>query len=215
MAIRILVADDHGVLRAGLLALLNAEEDMTVVGEAADGAQAFELAQRLQPDVLLMDLSLPDSSGVDVTRLVKEQAPAVRVLVLTVHEDKSLLQAAIRAGAGGYILKKAVASDLVNAIQCVARGDIYVYPPLTRSLLGDFVPVEETEEPVSEVLTPRELEVLKLVAKGYTSGQIADLLVISTRTVESHRANLMDKLSLENRADLVRYALNHGFLESN
>jgi two-component system response regulator NreC len=213
MPIRILIADDHGVLRAGLLALLNAEEDMIVVGDAADGAETLELAQRLQPDVLLLDLSLPDINGIDVTRQLKEQTPAVRVLVLTVHEDKSLLQAAIRAGAAGYILKKAVASDLVNAIQSVARGDMYVYPPLTRSLIGDFIPVVKPEEPMSEVLTPRELEVLKLVAKGYTSGQIADQLVISARTVESHRANLMDKLDLHNRAELVRYAMNHGFLE--
>jgi len=213
MAFRILIVDDHGVLRAGLRALLNTEVDFKVVGEASDGEQALRLAQNLQPDIILMDISMPGPDGIQITQQITEKVPGVRVLILTVHEDKSLLQAAIRSGASGYILKQAVESELVNAIRSVARGDLYIYSSLTRSLLNGFGGGKCTEKTFSEALTSREVEVLRLIARGHTGSQIAEMLMISVRTVETHRANLMDKLDLHSRAELVHYAVQHGLLE--
>jgi two-component system response regulator NreC len=213
MSIRILIADDHGVLRAGLRALLNAEPNFEVVAEAADGKEALCLTEELRPDVALLDISMPGPDGIEVTRCLKEMMPEARILILTVHEDEGLLREAIRAGASGYILKRAAESELINAIQAVWRGDLYVHPAMTRTLLQDlhatFIPNEASIEP----LTPREIEVLRLIAEGHTNRQIAEVLSISVRTVESHRANLMGKLGLNSRVELVRYAKRHGFLE--
>lgn len=213
MAIRILIADDHGVLRAGLRALLNAEPDLEVVGEAADGNEALRLVEKLRPDVLLLDISMPGPGGIEVTRRVKRAQPDTRVLILTVHEDEGLLREAIRAGAAGYIVKRAVESELINAIHAVWRGDLYVHPAMTRALLKDLQAPATTEQPLVEPLTPRETEVLSLIAQGYTNRQIAEKLSISVRTVESHRANIMGKLGLRSRVELVRYAREHGLLE--
>lgn len=213
MSIRILIADDHGVLRAGLRALLNAEPDFEVVAEAADGKETLRLTEELRPDVTLLDINMPGPDGIEVTRRLKEMMPEARVLILTVHEDEGLLREAIRAGASGYILKRAVESELINAIHAVWRGDLYVHPAMTRTLFQDlrstFVPDEEPIEP----LTPRETEVLHLIAEGHTNRQIAEVLSISVRTVESHRANLMGKLGLNSRVELVRYAKRQGFLD--
>ncbi len=213
MSIRILIADDHGVLRAGLRALLNAEPDLEVVGEAADGHQTLRLARELSPDVVLLDISMPGPGGIEVTRQVKQVLPNTRVLILTVHEDESLLREAIRAGAAGYIIKRAVESELINAIHAVWRGDVYVHPAMTRALLKEVVPGPSLASASVEPLTPREIEVLRLIALGYTNRQIAEELIISVRTVESHRANLMGKLGLRSRVDLVRYAREHGLLD--
>jgi len=212
MAIRILIADDHGVLRAGLRALLNAEPDLEVVGEAADGNEALRLVEKLHPDVLLLDISMPGPGGIEVTRRVKRTLPDTRVLILTVHEDEGLLREAIRAGAAGYIVKRAVESELINAIHAVWRGDLYVHPAMTRALLKDLQASVTPEQPPVEPLTPRETEVLSLIAQGYTNRQIAEKLSISVRTVESHRANIMGKLGLRSRVELVRYAREHGLL---
>jgi two-component system response regulator NreC len=214
MPIRILIADDHGVVRAGLRALLDAEPDIQVVGEAADGPEALRLAGELRPDVVLLDLSMPGPGGIEVTRRLKKAAPEMRVLVLTFHEDDALLREAIRAGAAGYITKRAFESELINAIQATWRGDLYVHPAMTRALLQDDVAAPQTSDKASiSSLTPRETEVLRLIAQGYTNRQTAELLSISVRTVESHRANLMDKLDLHSRVELVRYAKEHGLLE--
>ncbi len=213
MSVRILIADDHGVLRAGLRALLNAEPDLEVVGEAADGHETLRLTRELDPDVVLLDLSMPGPGGIEITRQVKRALPDTRVLILTVHEDESLLREAIRAGAAGYIIKRAVESELINAIRAVWRGDVYIHPAMTRALLQDVAPTRATDEPLVEPLTPRESEVLQLIAQGYTNRQIAETLTISVRTVETHRANLMDKLGLRSRVELVRYAREHGLLE--
>jgi two-component system response regulator NreC len=213
MPIRILIADDHGVLRAGLRALLNAEPDLEVVGEADDGDEALRLTRTLQPDIVLMDLSMPGCGGIEATQRLKELRPGVQVLVLTAHEDKELLQEAIRAGAAGYIIKRAAESELVNAIQAVARGDLYVHPAMTRALFAS-TPAEPKETHAAvESLTPREVEVLQLIAQGHTNRQIADLLTLSVRTVESHRANLMGKLNLHSRVELARYAIQHGLFK--
>jgi two-component system response regulator NreC len=214
MTARILIADDHGVLRAGLRALLNAAPDLTVVGEAADGDEAFRLTEELQPDVVLMDISMPGCGGIEATARLRQLQPNVRVLILTFHEDETLLREAIRAGASGYIVKRAVESELTNAIRAVLRGDLYIHSGMTRALLLPDSRGPGARSQVSiEKLTPREMEVLRLVAQGYTNRQIADLLTISVRTVETHRANVMGKLQLESRVELVRYATEHGLFD--
>lgn len=211
MTIKIMLVDDHGVLRAGLRALLSSEKDMQVVGEAGNVAEALRLAGELVPDVVLMDISLPDDSGIEATLKMKMRHPETSILILTIHEDESLLRAAIQSGASGYILKRAVASELVNAIRSVNAGDMYIHPAMTRSLLGERVSHSALEESTS-TLTSRELDVLRLIAQGFTNRQIADKLTLSIRTVESHRANLMEKLDLHSRVELVRYATKRGLL---
>lgn len=211
MKIKIMLVDDHGVLRAGLRALLGSEKDMQVVGEAGSVAEALRLAGELAPDVVLMDISLPDDSGIEATLKLKMRHPKTSILILTIHEDESLLRAAIQSGASGYILKRAVASELVNAIRSVYAGDMYIHPAMTRSLLGESASLSASEENTS-TLTAREMDVLRLIAQGFTNRQIADKLSLSIRTVESHRANLMEKLDLHSRVELVRYATKRGLL---
>ena len=212
MSIRILIADDHGVLRAGLRALLSDEPDLEVVGEAPDGQMALRLADELRPDIVLLDVNMPGLGGVEVAQRLKETLPNLRVLILTAHEDESLLREAIHAGAAGYIVKRAVESELINAIHAVSHGDLYVHPTMTRALLKDMSVIPTAEEPLAESLTPREIEVLRLIAQGYTNGQVAKELNLSVRTVESHRANLMGKLNLHSRVELVKYAIEKGLI---
>jgi two-component system response regulator NreC len=211
MAIRILIADDHGVVRAGLRALLNAEADLEVVGEAAEGYEAVRLASELKPDVVLLDVTMPGpgANGIEVARMLKTDLPDVRVLILTLHEDVSLLRQAVNAGADGYVIKRAVDRDLIAAIHTVARGELYVHPSMTQALLQSGGTGSPRENEVSP-LTRRELEVLRLIAKGYTSRQIAEELHLSLGTVNSHRANLTGKLAVSSRKELVRYAKEHG-----
>jgi two-component system response regulator NreC len=216
MPIRLLVADDHGLLRAGLIALLNAESGMVVVGEADDEHSAVSLTVEKRPDVVLMDISMPDSGGIEATRRIKQLAPEARVLIMTVHEDKGLMQEAIRAGAMGYILKRAIKSELVNAIQAVMRGELYLHPAMARLLFMQTQPPQLAEarmipEPF-EPLTVREIEVLRLIARGYTNSQIGESLHISVRTVEYHRGNLTAKLNLRSRSELMRYAEEKGLV---
>jgi two-component system response regulator NreC len=213
MSIRLAVADDHGILRAGLVALLNSEPEMEVIGEASDEAGAVALAVQKCPDVILMDISMPDGGGIEATRRIHELAPDVRVLIMTVHEDKSLMQEAIRCGALGYILKKAIGSELINAIHTVMRDQLYLHPSMARLLLmekSDTVPLPS--ETLPEPLTQREIEVLRLIAHGYTNGQAAEMLSISVRTVEYHRSNLIAKLHLHSRVELMRYAEKQGLI---
>jgi two-component system response regulator NreC len=213
VSIRILIADDHGVLRAGLRALLNAEPNLQVVGEATDGQETLQLAKELIPDVILLDVSMPGLGGLEVTRQLKAALPDTHVLILTVHEDEHLLREAIHIGAAGYITKRAIDSELINAIRAVSRGDLYVHPAMTRALLNGQSPSTPTQTKPVEPLTPREIEVLRLIAQGYTNRKAAEVLVISVRTVETHRANIMAKLGLGGRVELVRYAMEHGLLE--
>lgn len=212
MPIRILIADDHGVLRAGLRSLLNPDSDMEVIGEAGDGSEAVRLALRLQPDMILMDISMPKMGGIEALQQISEKLPGCKILMLTVHEDEGLLRKAIRAGASGYVIKRAAESELISAIRTAMQGDFYIHPAMTRVLLRDLVPASAASRPTENTLTHREIEVLRLIARGYTNNQIASSLCLSARTVEGHRANLMAKLNLHSRVELVEYAEQHGFL---
>lgn len=214
MPIRILIADDHGVIRAGLRALLAGYPDMNVVGEASDGSEVLGKAIELKPDIVLMDLSMPNVGGIDATRLLLQREPNVRILILTVHEDESLLKEVIRAGASGYVVKRAAQEDLIHAIRVVARGDLYVHPSMTRALFAEPSPAATPRFSEIETLTTREIDVLQLLAKGHTNRQIAEQLSLSPRTVEGHRANLSAKLGLHSRVELVEYAEKHGLLKS-
>lgn len=214
MTVRLLIADDHGVLRAGLIALLKEETGMDVIGEADDENSAVSLAVEKRPDVILMDLSMPNTGGIEATRRIKQLVPEARILILTFHEDKSLMQEAIRAGAMGYILKRAVKSELLNAIHAVMRGELYLHPAMARLL---FLEQQTTVSPqavqyATEPLTAREIEVLRLIAQGYTNNQAADMLHISVRTVEYHRGNLTAKLNMHSRVELMRYAEENGLI---
>jgi DNA-binding NarL/FixJ family response regulator len=213
MATKILIADDHGVLRAGLRALLEDEPELIVVGEAADGEEAIKLASVLHPDLVLMDVSMPTIGGIEATRRLKESFPQMKFLILTLHEEKNLLQDAIRAGATGFLHKSAAESDLLKAIQTVMNGVIYIEPQLMRSVI-----LQETTPTVSnpsdrEELTTREIDVMRLIVQGHTNRQIAEKLNLSVRTIETHRANLLSKLNLHGRVELVRYATEHGLLD--
>jgi two-component system, NarL family, response regulator NreC len=212
METRILIADDHGVLRAGLAAILNDEPGFEVVGEAGTSEEALRLAAETRPNLVLMDLSMPEMGGIEATRRIHDQYPEMRVLILTLHEDVDMMRAAIQAGAGGYILKRAVKTELIGAIQIVLQGNLYIQPSMMRLL---FVQPETTSKASGssvEPLTPRELEVLRLIVHGYTNSQIADLLSLSVRTVEFHRSNLTGKLNLHSRVDLIRYANENGLI---
>ena len=210
MPTRILICDDHGILRAGLRALLNEETDYEVVGEAANSDEAFRMAVDLKPDFILMDLSMPGAGGIEVTRQLKEKLPETKILILTVHEDATLLREAMKAGAVGYVVKRAVEAELIDAIETARRGDLYVHPSMTRALLSEEQPAPSPpRRGDTEELTNREVDVLRLIVRGYTNRQIAEDLFLSVRTVESHRANIMQKLELSSRAELVRWAADH------
>ncbi|MFW6185036.1 MAG: response regulator [Chloroflexota bacterium] len=213
--IRVLLADDHAVLRGGLKMMLDARRDMSVVGEAGDGVDVLPLAQETDPDVILLDLTMPRLGGLEALPLLREQTPDARVLILTMHDDQSYLRQALRMGAAGYVLKKAADVELIAAIQAVMRGDVYVHPTMTRSLLQDIVPDDggSEEEDLWRTLSEREQEVLRLVALGYTNQEIADRLVLSVKTVETYRARGMEKLALRSRAALVRFTLARGLLD--
>ena len=212
--IRILIADDHAIVRAGLRALIQSESAMMeLVGEATGGYETIELVEKVQPNVLVLDLSMPDLDGIAVTKKIAPQFPSLKILMLTLHEDEALLRAALKAGASGYILKHAAETELISAIHTILRGDLYVDPSLVRKLLSDESSAAVVQSQSTETLTPRETEVLKLIVQGYTNRQIGEKLNISVRTAESHRANLSDKLGLHSRVELVRYAREHGLIE--
>jgi DNA-binding NarL/FixJ family response regulator len=217
--IRLLVVDDHPVVRAGLRTLLGAQLDMEVVGEAEDGASAIERALALRPDVVIMDITMRGMSGFDATREIRTRLPQAKVLVLTMHEDQEYLRQMIEAGATGYVLKQAVDTELAVAIRAVQRGEVFLYSSFTRILLGDAMEGDASDNESAsegdslELLSQREREVLRLVALGYTNRQIADQLFLSVKTVETYRARLMEKLNLRSRSALVRYALRRGLLD--
>lgn len=212
--IRVLLADDHGVLRAGLRALINAEPDMEVVGEAADGRQAVEQARALRPDAVVMDISMPVMDGLEATRLIRRQGLHCQVIVLTVHAEEEYLFESLQAGGSGYVPKSAAGSDLVEAIRKAQRGEVFLYPSAIKRLLGEYLNALSTSDQANrqETLTGREREVLKLTAEGFTNHEVAEKLVISPKTVDTYRQRIMEKLDLHHRSELVRYALRIGLL---
>lgn len=211
--IRIVLADDHGVVRAGLRALLEAQPDMRVVGEAPDGPTAIEMARGLQPAVVVADLSMP-GGGLEAIREITSLGQATRVLVLTVHAEERYLLPVLEAGGSGYVRKSSAHTDLLDAIRTVARGEVFLDPAATKTLLRGYLGRVHSgqETGFGEVLSEREREVVKLSAEGYTAQQAADLLCLSPKTVETYRHRAMQKLGLTNRAELVRYALRAGLL---
>lgn len=210
---RILLADDHAVLRSGLRLLLEAQPDLKVVGESGSGREALTLAQALQPDLVLLDLTMPNLGGLEALPLLRKVAPAARLLILTMHDDEGYLRQALRGGASGYVLKKAADDELLAAVRAVLRGEVYVHPSMTRALLDDLLPsgVTSPNDPWDR-LTEREQEVLILVARGHTSAEIAKRLSLSPKTIETYRARGLEKLGLRSRAALVQFALSHELL---
>jgi two-component system response regulator NreC len=214
MPVRILLCDDHALLRAGLKALLADEAGMEVVGEASDGNVAVEQAIRLRPDVALLDITMPELDGLEAARRIRRRAPQVKLLMLTMHDDPEYLFQALEAGAHGYVLKRAAETDLIDAIRTVQVDEAFLAPKAAQALIADYLKRRERGElplPV-EKLTAREEDVLRLLARGYTNNEIAEDLVISIKTVETHRAHILNKLGLRKRAELVRYAETHGLL---
>ncbi|MBI2955450.1 MAG: response regulator transcription factor [Chloroflexi bacterium] len=214
--IRILLADDHPVLRIGLRTLIENEPDMEIIGEAADGEEAVQFAERLGPDVVIMDISMPGINGLEATRRIKklDRNPPIQVLVLTVHAQERYLFPVLQAGGAGYVRKSSADAELIGAIRVVARGGAFLYPSATRALLEDYLRRARLgeEQDSYELLSDREIDVLRLTAEGHTAAEIAEQLSLSVKTVETYRGRIMEKLKLQSRSDLVRYALRKGLL---
>jgi DNA-binding NarL/FixJ family response regulator len=208
--IRVLIADDHGIVRSGLRMLIERQNDMEVVGEAGDGVEALERSQAERPDVAVLDVSMPRLTGLQAAREVRAHVPDTRVLLLSMHEDDRYFLEGLEAGAAGYVVKRAADTDLIEAIRTVAGGRTFLSDGTQRGLMHDWR--EGRSEP-EDPLTPRELEVVKLIAEAYTNRQIAQTLKLSEKTVESHRANVLQKLGMRDRVELVRYAIRHGLVE--
>lgn len=212
--IRVLIADDHAIVREGLRALLDGQPDIEVVGEATDGEEAVKMTSQLQPNIVLMDITMPRLSGLEAIGQIKRQQPDVKILVLTMHESDDYFFKTLEAGASGYFIKGGSSKELVNAIYTVWNGDVFIYPSMTKKLLSDYVRRVSTgvERDTYDGLTAREREILKLIAQGNTNQEIADQLVLSVATVQTHRAHIIAKLGLHRRADLVKYAIKRGFI---
>ena len=212
--IRVLLVDDHGILRAGLRALLANEPDIAVVGEAADGEEALERAEALDPDVVVLDIAMPRLDGLEVTRRIRDRGLRCKVLILTVHAEERYLLPVLRAGGAGYVQKSGADTDLLDAIRTVARGDVFLYPGATRLLLSDYLGREGDGRDRGRGLSERERQVLALTAEGYSAQEVGERLILSPKTVETYRERAMQKLGLRRRADLVHYALRSGLLQS-
>ncbi len=215
MSIRVVLVEDHLVVRSGLRLLLEHNPEIEIVGEAGNAAEALEVIRKTSPHVVLMDIGLPDRSGIDVTREVKRYFPNVAVLALTIHEDEEYFFKMLEAGASGYVPKRAAPEELIAAIRTAASGEVYIYPSLAKLLVQDYLRVHSLKEETQlNDLTPREREVLALLAEGASNEEIAAALVISPKTVERHRENIMRKLNLHSRAELVRYAIRKGIIRA-
>jgi two-component system response regulator NreC len=211
--LRIFLADDHAVLRDGLKALVNAQSDMEVVGEADNGRTACQKAKELLPDVVVMDISMPEMNGAQATKRLKEVCPQIKVLALTAHEDKGYLRHLIETGASGFVLKRAATLELIQAIRVVAANGAYIDPTLAGELLSTSMRKPQRDAPDNKELSERETEVVRLVAWGYSNKEIAAQLRISVKTVETYKARLGDKLELKSRTEIVRYAVRRGWLQ--
>ncbi len=208
--IKILLVDDHAIMRDGIRALLGLCDDIEIVGEASEGKEAVEKALELVPDVIVMDIAMPEMDGLEATRRIKKKNPKVKVLVLTQHDNREYILSAIKAGVAGYVPKRALGVDLISAIRAVHRGDSFLYPSAAAALIEDYR--KQAEEQPYDRLTMREREIVKLIADGHTSREIADMLVISLKTVLGHRTKIMEKLELHNRTELIKYAMRKGLI---
>ncbi|WP_088067383.1 response regulator transcription factor [Gottfriedia luciferensis] len=214
--VRVLLVDDHIVVRTGLEVLLNGKSGISIVGVAADGDEAINLAKELTPDIVLMDLSMPNGKdGITATKIIKEYMPDTKILILTMHDSDEYLFRAIQAGASGYILKSSPHEELLNAIHLIHKGNAYLTPSATKRLMNEYLIKMQQEGLQSsyEILSEREKEVLVWIARGYSNKEIAEQLVISVKTVETHKSNLMEKIGLRTRPDLVKYAFQKGLLD--
>jgi DNA-binding NarL/FixJ family response regulator len=217
LKIRVLLADDHEVVRSGLRMVLEAQSDIEVVAEAGDGAQALEqaLSEEVEIDLTVLDVSMPRMTGLQAAAELHRRRPELRILMLSMHDNEQYFFEALKAGASGYVLKTAANRDLVEACRACMRGEAFLYPPAVATLVRDYLEGARLgEAPPEDPLTARELEVVKLIAEGHTSEEIATELVLSKKTVERHRANVLDKLGMRNRVDLTRYAIRRGLVEA-
>jgi DNA-binding NarL/FixJ family response regulator len=210
---RILVADDHALVREGLKRVLDHEPDLAVVAEAADGAEAVEQALDKTIDLAVLDISMPRKTGLQAARELSRRRPELRTLILSMYENEQFLFEALKAGASGYVLKSGAEDDIIDACRAAIRGQSFLYPSAVDTLIRDFIERADQRGDDFELLTPRELEVLKLIAEGHTSKDIATMLVISIKTVDQHRTNMLDKLGMHDRVDLTRYAIRRGLIE--
>lgn len=215
--IRVLVVDDHAIVRQGICALLSAETDVEVVGEAEDGAAAITKAADLRPDIVLMDIAMPTLSGLEATREIKAQNPDIQVLALTVHDSSEYCFRILKAGASGYVLKGSTSNELVSAMRVVHRGGVFLDPFVAKKVVADYLQQFKSGEEKGKYdgLSEREREVLKLIGEGCTNQEIAQMLTLSPNTVQTHRSRIMDKLNLHNRAQLMKYAMRKGLIDTN
>jgi DNA-binding NarL/FixJ family response regulator len=211
---RILIADDHAIVRSGLKKVLDAKPDMEVVAEAEDGQEAIEKALKEDVHLVILDVSMPRKTGIQAAAELHKRKPDLRVLMLSMHDSEQFLFEALKAGASGYVLKSGADTDIVDAVRAAMRGDSYLYPSAVTAIVRDYVERGGRGEEQFDVLTPRELEVLKLIAEAHTSKQIADALFISIKTVERHRQNILDKLGMRDRVELTRYAIRRGLIQA-
>ncbi len=209
--IRVLVVDDHAIMRDGIRALLDIYDEVEIVGEASEGKEAIEKTRELLPDVIVMDIAMPGMDGLEATRRITKKNPKVKVLVLTQYDNKEYILSTIKAGAAGYVPKRAVSSELISAIRAVYKGESFLYPSAAAALIEDYLRQAEGGEPYDR-LTAREREILKLIAEGHTSREIAEMLFISLKTVLGHRTRIMEKLDLHNRTELIKYAMRKGLV---
>lgn len=216
MPIQILIAEDHAIVREGVRLILAAQPDIEVVGEATNGHEAIAMACDLRPDAVCMDISMPGIDGLEATRRIKECCPEVAVLALTVHATDEYFFQMLQAGASGYVLKGAASADLVAALRAVARGEVFLYPTVAKKLVDDYLSRTQDREAMDSLhgLTPREREVLTLIGDGLTNKEIAERLVISLSTVQTHYAHIIEKLGLNNRAEVIKYAIRHGLIDT-
>ncbi|HSK16515.1 MAG TPA: response regulator transcription factor [Gaiellaceae bacterium] len=210
---RILLADDHAVVRRGLRLVLEGEHDLEVVAEAGDGAEAIDLALQKEVHLAVLDVAMPRMTGLQAARELSRRLPDLRILMLSMYDNEQYFFEALRAGASGYVLKSVADRDLVEACRASMRGEPFLYPKAVTALIRDYLDRAKEGDAPGEVLTPRESEILKLVAEGYTSKEIGEMLVISVKTVERHRANILEKLGMRDRVELTRYAIRCGLIE--
>lgn len=212
--IRVLLADDHTIFRAGVRMLLDLEPDIEVIGEAVNGNQAITFVKQLLPDVVLMDIAMPQMDGLEATRAIKSEHNEIQVLVLTMHRSDEYLLEMLKAGASGYVIKGAETNELINAIRVVARGEVFLYPSIAGKLVREYLDLSGAMNNHVSMLTPREKEIMFLLADGYSNNEIAEKLVISPSTVYTHRGKIMEKLGLSSRHELIQYARRNGLISS-